>query len=118
MFVLPSRSEGQPGALVEAMASGLPCVGTKVGGIPEVITDGHDGFLVGREDAGELARAFVRLLTDRVLRIKLGARAKKTAKRFDLAESTKKLIGVYLNLLSKSDNRKERSEKRRNENEM
>ena len=118
VFVLPSRSEGQPGALVEAMASGLPCLGTWVGGVPEVIMDGHDGLLVGREDVGAMTQAITRLWKNKNLRKSLSENAKDSAKRFDLTESTKKLIGVYLNLLIKSDDRKERSEKRRNENEM
>lgn len=103
VFVLPSRSEGQPGALVEAMASGLPCVGTCVGGVPEVIANGHDGFLVGRENVGAMTQAITRLLENKSLRKTLGENAKETAKRFDLTESTNKLIGVYLNLLIKSD---------------
>ncbi|MCP4609800.1 MAG: glycosyltransferase family 4 protein [Planctomycetes bacterium] len=101
VFVLPSRSEGQPGALVEAMASGLPCLGTRAGGVPEVITDGHDGLLVDRENIGAMTHAISRLLENKNLRKSLGRNAKETAKHFDLTESTKNLIGVYLNLLSK-----------------
>ena len=71
VFVLPSRSEGQPGALVEAMASGLPCVGTRVGGVPEVITDGYDGLLVEREDVGAMTQAVKKLLENKNLRIKI-----------------------------------------------
>jgi len=99
LFVLPSRSEGQPGALVEAMATGLPCVGTQTGGIPELIEDGQNGLLVRRESAEDLTRAMTRLIQNRTLRETLGQRAKVSAKRFDLAESTNNLFALYAGLL-------------------
>ncbi len=104
VFVLPSRSEGQPGALVEAMASGLPCVGTRVGGIPEVIVDGHDGLLVGREDVGAMTKAITRLLANRNLRRSLGENATETAKRFDISLSTEKLFKLYMDFFSNTAN--------------
>ena len=76
VFVLPSRSEGQPGALLEAMATGLPCVGTRVGGIPELIENDYDGLLVGRDNADDLTFAITKLLADRALRETLGRRAR------------------------------------------
>jgi glycosyltransferase involved in cell wall biosynthesis len=104
VFVLPSRSEGQPGALVEAMASGLPCVGTQVGGVPEVIRDGHDGLLVGREDVGSLTLTIKTLLENKDLRETLGQNARETAKRFDISASTERLLTLYLDLLSNIQN--------------
>jgi len=104
VFVLPSRSEGQPGALVEAMASSLPCVGTKVGGVPEVITDGHDGLLVNREDVGAMTQAITRLLENNNLRKSLGETAKETAKSFDITVSTERLFNVYMKLFSNTEN--------------
>ena len=61
-FVLPSRSEGLPVALLEAMACGLPCVATRVGGSIEVLEDGQSGELVASGDAPALARALERAL--------------------------------------------------------
>jgi len=58
-FMLSSISEGIPLTLIEAMASGLPCVATRVGGVPEVISDGETGFL---EDAGDYAGLAAQLL--------------------------------------------------------
>jgi len=62
IFVLPSLQEAAGTALREAMAAGLACIGTNVGGIPESIADGETGLLVPPADAGALALAILRLL--------------------------------------------------------
>lgn len=61
-FVLSSRTEGMPVALLEAMACGLPCVATRVGGSVEVLEDGTSGRLVAPEDAAALAKALAEAL--------------------------------------------------------
>lgn len=61
VFVLCSRMEAHPNALIEAMASGLPCVGTAVGGIPEVLAAGNAGLLIPDNDAAALAQALLAL---------------------------------------------------------
>lgn len=75
VFVLPSRHEGCPNVLLEAFASGVPCVATAVGGVPEVMTDGVNGLLVGPESPEAMARAIGRLVADRDLRAGLGRKA-------------------------------------------
>jgi glycosyltransferase involved in cell wall biosynthesis len=71
LFVMPSLSEGLPMALIEAMAAGLPVVATRVGGIPEVVEDGHSGHLVAPEDPGALADGISLLMGDSRLRARL-----------------------------------------------
>jgi glycosyltransferase involved in cell wall biosynthesis len=61
LFILPSRSEGLPRAMIEAMARGLPCIGSNVGGIPELLSTEH---LVPRENAPALARKIKEVLSD------------------------------------------------------
>ncbi len=63
-LVLPSYSEGLPVVLLEALASGTPCVATHVGGIPEVVQDGETGYLARPGAHDELLGAVRRLLTD------------------------------------------------------
>ena len=74
--VLPSRSEGLPLALLEAMAHGRAIVASAIGGIPEMIQDGATGLLVAPDHPDALARALERLLTDSALRDRLGAAAR------------------------------------------
>jgi L-malate glycosyltransferase len=62
LFVLPSEAEALPNALLEAMAAGLPVVGTRVGGIPEIIRNGVDGLIVPAKDPYALAEAILRIL--------------------------------------------------------
>jgi glycosyltransferase involved in cell wall biosynthesis len=76
VFVLPSRTEGLPLALLEAMAAGRACVATKVGGVPEVVADGVTGVLVAPGDPAALAAAVQALLADPVLRRRLGTAAR------------------------------------------
>ena len=83
-FVLASRSEPLGVAYMEAMALGLPTIGTDAGGVGEIITDGHDGLLVPPEDDDRLAAAITRLQDDSELRVRLGRNARQTiVDRFD-----------------------------------
>ena len=76
-FVLPSWHEGLPNALLEAMATGLPCVATAIGGTTDVATDESDALLVPPGDAAALAKALLRILTDADLAGRLGAAARR-----------------------------------------
>ncbi len=80
-FVLPSRHEGLPISLLEAMAAGLPSVATAVGGIPSLVDDGTSGLLVPAADPPALAAALERLAGDRDLGRRLGAEAQRVVER-------------------------------------
>ena len=73
VFVLPSGNEGTPVTAIEALASGCPVVATRVGGVPDVVTDGEDGFLVEPGDVEELAARLAQLANDPDLRGRMGA---------------------------------------------
>lgn len=75
VFVLPSRTEGMPNALLEAMAAGRPIVTTDVPGCRDLIEHEHTGLLVGSRDEVALCDAMARLLKDRRLAVELGRRA-------------------------------------------
>jgi len=62
-FVLPSRWEGSPNALLEALAAGVPVAATDVGGVRELVEDGRSGFVAPPGDAGALAAAMERVMT-------------------------------------------------------
>jgi glycosyltransferase involved in cell wall biosynthesis len=84
VFVLPSRYEGFPNGLAEAMALGIPCIATRCRtGPDELIRDGVDGVLVPVEDPEAMAAAIERLLGDSGLRERLGAAAGAAARRYD-----------------------------------
>jgi glycosyltransferase involved in cell wall biosynthesis len=80
-FVLPSLTEGNPKALIEAMACGLPCAASARGGIPSIMEDGVTGLLFDPESPTGIARAVERLLTDAALARGLGERARANALR-------------------------------------
>jgi glycosyltransferase involved in cell wall biosynthesis len=75
VLVLPSRSEGLGRVVIEAFCRGRGVVGTRVGGIPDLVGEGRTGILVPPEDAHALAAALVRALSDRALAERLGAAA-------------------------------------------
>jgi glycosyltransferase involved in cell wall biosynthesis len=77
VFVLASNKEGLPISILEGMRAGLPVVATDVGGIPETVRDGHNGFLVPRGDPEALQSALQRLITDGALRERFGQASRK-----------------------------------------
>jgi glycosyltransferase involved in cell wall biosynthesis len=72
-MVLPSINEGTPVSAIEALAAGRPVVATRVGGVPDVVREGEDGFLVEAGDVDALADRLARLAADPELRERLGA---------------------------------------------
>lgn len=82
LLVLPSRSEGMGRVVVEAFCRGRPVVGSRVGGIPDLVEDGVNGVLLDPEDTQALADELVRLLSDRALLERLAAGAGRSAGRW------------------------------------
>jgi glycosyltransferase involved in cell wall biosynthesis len=76
-LVLPSANEGTPVSAIEALATGRPVVATRVGGVPDVIREGEDGFLVEVGDIDALAERLARLAEDPELRARMGGSARK-----------------------------------------
>ncbi|MDG2050461.1 MAG: glycosyltransferase [Myxococcota bacterium] len=75
VLLFTSRSEGIPFALLEAMSAGVPIVAPRVGGIPEVVTDGQSGLISPTRDSAELVRRILKVLDDHTLRMMLSAGA-------------------------------------------
>lgn len=101
IFILPSLSEGLPLTLLEAMATARPVVATRVGGIPEVVTDGVDGLLVPSDDINALAAALDRLITNHDLAAQLAAAGRRrVVADFDLDRTIDRLVAFYRALMS------------------
>jgi glycosyltransferase involved in cell wall biosynthesis len=81
VFVFPTEADVLPLAIMEAMASGLPIVTTKVGAIAEQVTDGVTGFVVPLHDATALRDCTLRLVRSPELRREMGIAARQTAER-------------------------------------
>lgn len=96
VFILPSRLEGSPNAVLEAMAMALPIVATAIGGVVDLIEEGITGFLIPPDDHEAMAAALDRLLTNGPLRADLGHRARNRAvESFSLSGSISRLVDLY-----------------------
>lgn len=103
IFALASFAEGVPVALMEAMAMEVPCVSTRVAGIPELIRDGLDGLLVPASSIEALASALQRLAEDPQLRRSLGAAGcKRVLERYNLPQNVGLLARVFREQASNS----------------
>lgn len=100
VFVQPSKSEGMSNTTLEAMASGLPVVSTRVGGADELVVDGVTGLLVPPQDAGRLADALERLVGDETARHAMGRAGRSRAHgEFSLTQMVSSYESLYCDLL-------------------
>lgn len=107
VFCLPSTDEGVPIAMLEAMAAGLVCVVTPVGGIPEVIVDGENGLLVPPRDSTALAQALRMALDEPELARMLGSRARSTVeKRYAVERVADRVDELYKQISSVESHRR------------
>lgn len=101
IFVLPSLFEGLPNVILEAMAMKKAVVATKVGGIPDVASDGENGFLVPARDVPQLAFALEKLIEDDTLRGKMGVMNRQKVKAcFLWSKTAEKVEKVYREITS------------------
>ena len=101
IFVLPSRWEGLPMVILEAMSKGMSIIATKVGGIPEVIKNGKEGILISPEDPKALAQTINDLLENEELREKLSQAAyKKVRENYSIEAYSANMLDFYGSLVN------------------
>ena len=94
--LLASSQEGFPNALLEAMAAGVPVIGPRVGGVPELVRDGVDGLLFKPGSAADLARCILTLADDAALRERLGREARRHVQaEFSTAAMVSRTEAIY-----------------------
>jgi sugar transferase (PEP-CTERM/EpsH1 system associated) len=103
IFLLASISEGLSNTLLEAMATGLPCIATDVGGNPELVSHGQEGFLFSPGDVNQLAAYVEKIGKNSALRAQFSAAARRRAtSQFSLD----RMMDAYTNLYSELANRR------------
>lgn len=101
IFVLPTLTEALPTVLAEAMAAKLPIIASRVGGVPEMITNGQNGCLVEPEDEEGLARACIDLLASSEKRAAMGAEGWRIVnQKFNIKKQVDQLEALYLDQLT------------------
>ena len=95
VFVLPSIKEGFPYSILEAMAAGLPIIATKVGAIPEILTNEKDCLLIDPNNQSQLIQALEQLINNETLRDSLGKNALEKVKQYNLKNQIEKTASLY-----------------------
>lgn len=114
VFYLPSRSEGLSNALLEAMACRVPCVATNVGGNPELVQDGENGYLVAVDDPEGAAQSILKLLRDPSGAVRMGQAGRRIVEtRFSVQAMMNKLLELYDGMLLRRESHPETAVARR-----
>ena len=95
IYLQPSRTEGLSLSIMEALNYSLPVIGTRVGGIPEIVHEGENGYLFEKENIEELADRIEILVNNREVREMMGRKSKVISSRFTLADGVEKLASIY-----------------------
>jgi len=104
VFVLPSLNEGMGRVLAEAMAAGKPVIASHVGGIPDLVKPGQNGFLVEPGDVTGLSRAITRLLSDKKIRDEMGRKGREMCQDFSVEKMIEKIDVLYASLFKERSN--------------
>lgn len=100
VFALPSRYEGMPYVLLEALAAGLPIVATDVGGVRLTVRDGENGYIVSQPCPDEFARATEKLIGSPDQRARFGAVSRSLASEFTIDRMVEQTLAVYAQVLN------------------
>jgi glycosyltransferase involved in cell wall biosynthesis len=95
IFILPSLAEGLSNALLEAQSCGLPCIATRVGGNPDIISDGVNGILIEPRSVDQIVNSLDILISSHELRITYGKNAVLKSREYDIGHIAKKYIELY-----------------------
>lgn len=95
VFVTASKTENQPVSLLEAMAFGLPMIGPRAKGIPELVEDGVDGIIFEPDNVGDMAEAMRRLMENETLRREMSAAAIRNANEHRIDKIGDQLESIY-----------------------
>lgn len=102
VFVLSSRFEGLPLSIIEAMRQGLPIVASRVGGVPELVADGINGFMFEPGDSAGLAQSLSTILGDENLRLRMGEESRRRfLNEFSKEKMVEETVKVYKQLLNR-----------------
>ena len=100
IYCLPSKNEGMPMSVLEAMAHGVPTIATPVGGVPQVIEDGVNGYLMPVDDEARLSELLCNLMDSRDLRMSIGSAGRQTiSDHFNIERNVEELVRLYGELM-------------------
>lgn len=105
-FIYPSRHEGLGSILLDALEFGLPLIATNVGGIPEIVEDGSNGFLCEVDDVGAMSEAILELSRDPGLRARIAEVNRKKAEQYSPGRMTGRYAELYQRLLGSMEQEK------------